>query len=832
MTNEETKEMCLSLLHADEENEVVEILEDKDFWDKPELWRNYGDKEDNFSTIGNQQSRPEAALVEKIVNSVDAILMNECWTQGIPPEDSRAPKSIHEAVALYFAGDAKKYETLGHIGYWVTQKRTEVARRITVAATGSHENPSFTISDMGEGQTPDSMPVTLLDLNHKNKLRIQFVQGKFNMGGTGVLQFCGRRNLQFIVSRRNPIIVNQSKTIDESASYWGFTIIRREDPAAGRRSSVYTYLAPVRIDHDANNGGVLRFKSNELPIFPDGRKPYGRKAEWGTSIKLYEYSATSFRTNMMRRDGLLSRLDILLPEIALPIRLHECRDYRGHPGSFETTLSGVSVRLEDNKAENLEEEFPTTSSLMAGGEKMTAKIYAFKKGISETYRKNEGIIFTVNGQTHGHLPNSFYSRKTVGMGRLDDSILISVDCTNISGRGREDLFMNSRDRLRNGDLREEIEHELEIIVRDHPGLKQLRERRKREEIESKIGDSKPLEEALESILKSSPSLSSIFLPGFRLTNPFKTKEVLEKEAKYQGKPHPTYFKFARYPYGHILERIGAINMRCRIAFETDVVNDYFDKLENKGKFTLQITNKGETGQVCSYSLNLQNGIATLNLRLPETCSIGEVFEYEATVTDETLLEPFKNRLIIQVGPAQKTEPGEGERKKPPTSEDGDKREKPEGISLPDIKEVYEQDWEKRKHNFDKYAALEIVQEEAAMEDNVENGHNAVYSFWINMDNIYYKTELKASKLASEILKARYIFSLVLIGMALIQEDIKKDINKKKVKERSDEDESPTLEDTVFSTTAALSPILLPLIDTLGSITEEKSAKGGQVGDDE
>ncbi|GAI12377.1 unnamed protein product, partial [marine sediment metagenome] len=35
---------------------------------------------------------------------------------------------------------------------------------------------------------------------------------------------------------------------------------------------------------------------------------------------------------------------------------------------------------------------------MAGGERMTAKIYAFKKGRTETYRKNEGIIFTVNGQ--------------------------------------------------------------------------------------------------------------------------------------------------------------------------------------------------------------------------------------------------------------------------------------------------------------------------------------------------------------------------------------------------------------------------------------------------
>jgi len=831
MTNNEIKQMCLSLLYAEEEKEVIGILRDKGYWDKQEYWRYYGDKEDNFSTIGNQQSRPEAALVEKVVNSVDAILMNECWLSGISPEDDKGPKSIHEAVALFFMGDGKKHETYGHIGYWGTQKRTEVSRRITVSATGSRENPCFTISDAGEGQTPNSMPSTLLDLSHKNKLRIQFVQGKFNMGGTGVLQFCGRQNLQLIISKRNPNIIKDG-SFDESNDFWGFTLVRRENPALGRRSSVYTYLAPIGVDHRPGKGDVLCFESETFPIFPDARNPYGREAKWGTSIKLYEYAATGFRTNMMMRDGLLSRLDILLPEIALPIRLHECRDYRGHAGSFETTLSGISVRLEDNKAENLEEGFPTTCSLMAGGEKMTAKIYAFKKGRAETYRKNEGIIFTVNGQTHGHLPISFFSRNRVGMGRLDDSILVSVDCSNLSGRAREDLFMNSRDRLRNGDLREEIEHELEIIIRDHQGLRELRERRKREEIESKVGDSKPLEDALESILKSSPSLSSLFLPGSRLANPFKTKEVIDGGDKYQGKPHPTYFKFAKYPYGYVLERTGAINLRSRITFETDVVNDYFDRLENKGNFTLEIMQKGDTIQVCGYNLNLQNGIGTLNLRLPETCSVGDIFEYEATVSDETLLEPFKNRFIIRVRPAQKIEPGEGERKKPPSSDDGDKREKPVGISLPEINEVFERDWEKRKHKFDKYSALEIVQEGAAIDDDTENGHNPVYSFWINMDNIYFKTELKASKIDTEILNARYIYSLVLIGMALIQEDIKTEKIKEKAKEQSEEDEMPTLEDKIFYTTSAISPILLPMIDSLGSITEEKIVKGGQVGDDE
>jgi hypothetical protein len=827
--------MCLSLLQADTEKAVIQILKDKGFWDDQKLWRYYGDKEDNFSTVGNQQSRPEAALVEKVINSVDAVLMNACWLTGISPENSAAPKSIPEAVALYFAGDASKYETHGHIGYWTSQKRTEISRLITIVATGDRANPCFTISDMGEGQTPNSMPITLLDLSHKNKLGIEFVQGKFNMGGTGVFQFCGGHyNLQLIVTRRNPSIVKHSLS-SESDTQWGFTVIRREDPIPGRKSSVYTYLAPIGAEQELGMGGVLRFSSTRLPIFPDDRKPYRREAEWGTAIKLYEYNATGFRTNMMLRDGLLYRLDILLPEIALPIRLHECRDYRGHKGSFETTLSGLSVRLEDNRAENLEEGFPTTSQLMVQGERMTAKIYVFKKDRAETYRKNEGIIFTVNGQTHAHLPLGFFSRNNVGMGRIGDSILAVVDCSNLSGRAREDLFMNSRDRLRNGDLKDEIKRELEILIREHPGLRDLKERRRREEIESKLGDSKPLEEALESILRSSPSLSSLFLLGTRLSSPFKTKEVISAELPYKGKLHPSYFKFQKLTYRQKLERTAAIKVRCRITFETDVVNDYFYRLENEGVFSLQITNGGELREVDSYSLNLQNGKATLSVRLPGECSVGDVIEYEAQVTDDTLLEPFINKFVLTVGsPLKVRESPSIKDGKPPGKENGHQREIPTGLSIPEIHEVYESRWESRKPKFDQYSALQILQEEAADPESTSDGNTAVYSFWVNMDNIYLKTEMKYSKTNSEIIKARYMYGLVLIGMALIQANASAEKVKTDDESRDQEGdvEELTLEERVFRISSAIAPVLLPLVESLGSLTEEQIAVGSQVGDDE
>jgi hypothetical protein len=71
-------------------------------------------------------------------------------------------------------------------------------------------------------------------------------------------------------------------------------------------------------------------------------------------------------------------------------------------------------------------------------------------------------------------------------------------------------------------------------------------------------------------------------------------------------------------------------------------------------------------------------------------------------------------------------------------------------------------------------------------------------------------------------------------MALIQSDsqAKKDQGEGETVDQSDEAESPTLEHRVFDTTSAVAPVLLPIVETLGSLTEEQVAPGGQIGDDE
>lgn len=831
MNNEQTKKLCLSLMKADSEQEVIQVLKEAGYWDNEAAWRLYGDRESNYNTIGSQQSRPEAALVEKLVNAVDARLMNECLTRGENPEALTVPHTIREAVAQFFDDDPDS-STAGLVREWLVSKRTEVARGITLATTGakpSEGNPCFTISDCGEGQTPEMMPNTLLSLDKTNKLRIPFVQGKFNMGGTGALRFCGKHNLQLVISCRNPNILDEKQSC-ASDSHWGFTIVRRENPSEGRRSSVYTYFAPVGMEKYPSTGGVLHFSAKELQIFPDGRNAYARSSEWGTLIKLYEYSVTGFsKAHILRKKGLLSRLDLFLPDVALPIRLHECRQgYRGHKGSFETTLTGIGVRLKDDKQKNLEDGFPSSCPMSVTGEQMIATIYAFKKGKAETYRGKEGIIFTVNGQTHGHFTTDFFRR--VGLSYLHDSILVIVDCSKIQGRAREDLFMNSRDRLSGDELRIEIENALEQTLKQHQGLRDLRERRRREEIEDKLEDSKPLEEVLESILKQSPTLSTLFLQGKRLSTPFKTRKVQEQEEAFEGKRYPNYFKFIGKDYGSELHRNCYINKRCRIVFETDVVNDYFSRNLDVGNFSLFIVANNHRLPVRNYTLNLQNGIATLNLQLPSNCRIGDNLKFIAEVTDRTQIDAFANVFVLTIDRIKEHKNGGKTRgRKPPGSKSGENREIALGIELPKIIKVYEnpddslKGWEDMSPPFDRHSALRVINAGGSDEyEEIGNGKD-VYDFFINVDNLSVKTEQKASKLDTKLVEARFIYGMVLLGMGLLHQEYQQ----KKTVPDNDTDYSDTsrehanIEVKVEEFTKAVAPILLPMIDYLGALELEK-----------
>ena len=155
MNNNQKKELCLALMRADSETEIVRILTEAGYWSDKRVWRLYGDMENNFSTIGNQQNRPDAALVEKLINSVDARLMHECLSRGLNPESPAAPQSIRDAVARFFE-EGRRADSIygGQIRAWDNEMRREVAKGITLAATGAKPQDG----------DPAAMRSTLLDI--------------------------------------------------------------------------------------------------------------------------------------------------------------------------------------------------------------------------------------------------------------------------------------------------------------------------------------------------------------------------------------------------------------------------------------------------------------------------------------------------------------------------------------------------------------------------------------------------------------------------------------------------------------------------------------------
>lgn len=765
------KDLAIELARGDKEEEVIETLESEGIWGDSTPWQYYGGRENNFGEIGNQQSDPAAALVEKITNSVDAMLMAEVLSEGVDPEGENAPPDITTAQEEYF----NIYS--GNLANITPTERTTWAENIALVASGYKTSPSYSIIDKGEGQTPKNMPKTILSLGESNKLRIPFVQGKFNMGGTGALQFSGERNLQLVITKRHPEVAEYER--DHTKDKWGFTIVRREDPTERMKNSTFTYYAP--------DGEIPQFEAESLPLWPgDHSQIYGKPLKWGTFLKLYDYDMTGMKTNILF--DLYNQLSLLLPKIALPFRLYERRDYKGH--SMESTLSGLSVRLEEDKSENLVSGFPTFHKMNIKSQTLKTHVYAFKKGAEENYKNHEGVLFTINGQTHGHFKDSFFDRQNIGMGYIKKSILVIVDCTELDGRIREDTFMNSRDRLRHTDFRSVVERELEKIINNHPGLRELREKRQRELAREKTKDSKPLEEALNNILESSPTFSSLFIEGERLSNPFNLEEKKESEDKYEGEFFPSYFQLIKsYEKGN--PKDWHINERCRVQFKTDAKNDYFGRDKEAGNFKLFI--EGES--YGDYSLNLWNGRATLNLSSPEGAEVGEKYLFKAIVNDVHHTEPFTEEFYTHIRRAREERPGgSGGRKGPSSDEAGEENEESIQLALPDIYEVRKEDWD--EHNFSRDSALKPIYDGTS------------YDFYVNMDNVHLLTEKKhAEDAKTSILDSKYKYGMALLGMSLLRET--------NGNEATNEEGYSTEE--VSEVSRQVSPIILPMFKALGQL---------------
>ena len=153
------KGMFLKLLSVVSSDEIASLIDNDNFFKLENCdWKPYGGRENNAGQVEGQMKSSSNALVEKLTNAIDALLMRRCYeVEGTAPDskDPKLPKSLSEAITKYFGGEDE-----------INKKRSEWAKQhLVVLAEGDKKKPTLTVIDRGEGQSPDKIQDNIVHLS-------------------------------------------------------------------------------------------------------------------------------------------------------------------------------------------------------------------------------------------------------------------------------------------------------------------------------------------------------------------------------------------------------------------------------------------------------------------------------------------------------------------------------------------------------------------------------------------------------------------------------------------------------------------------------------------
>ncbi|HBB76330.1 MAG TPA: hypothetical protein DCZ82_01560 [Candidatus Levybacteria bacterium] len=680
----ESKKLFSFLMGATSETEIEGIL-GKFSLLREENWRLYGDRELNQNIIDNQQGDPIAALVEKPINSIDALLLLECKKRGVDPESPLAPQSMKEALKEFYGVDLDRFVDLS------AEQRRSLAKNIFIIAEGSKETPSIIVVDRGEGQHPSDFPRTFLSLEGKLKNTIHFVQGQYSMGGTGVLRFCGEKKYQLILSRKNRALLRNGQK-DE----WGFALVRRHITEGTKfKTEWYEYL--VDSDHE-----VFRFSGQPLELIA-GEPPF----DFGTYVKMFNYMLGRGLSSVITLD-LWRALNRRLFMPVIPLIVFETRpEYKGK--SPQKLMLGNKHRVLIDERDSLEDQFSIPMDMGPFGMRKLW-IVVFKQPVKTdeftTYR--DAVFLTINGQTLGTWDRSLFGSENARLHYLRNYLLVQVDLTDVDTHIRTNLFMPSRDRIAEGSpyaqkLKERIIYELKNCER----LKKLNETRR----DQRVGmvdkdDEQMFKEFLQELLIKNRSLADLLPFGKKIKISSAIGRITREKTPFIGKYIPTFLKVQKSKDGETVKKILPINSYIQVRLETDAQNDYLDREKDGGKLFISPSVKVLSG---GY---LNDGLIPFRVSPQKNAKVGENCEVEIELT-----RPYDGslRANFQVEYSAPTE----KMTRPP----GKRVKKEETFDIPMPHAVFRKDWS--KYNWTGEDIVEIGE--------IEKEGEKVLDVWLNMD---------------------------------------------------------------------------------------------------
>ena len=752
----ELEALFWTLYRCPVEADVQVVLKNAGLLDSPTNWKPYGGSENNYGVVENQQASPIPALVEKITNGIDAILERRCLEEGIDPKSPEAPKSVPEGVAKFFP-DHKNWDLTAH--------RKQQSEMLQIVADGPRMETSLVIFDEGIGQAPGDFENTFLSLLRGNKNEIHFVQGKYNMGGAGAVAFCGKHRYQLIASKRF-----------DNNSEFGFTLVRRHPLTASeeitRKNTWYEYLV---ID-----GGIPSFKIDEIDL-----GLANRNFQTGSVIKLYSYDLPSGSRSVISRD-LNQSLNEYLFRPALPILTVDTKARYPDDRNLERDLFGLQRRLEEDDSKYVQTYFSDEiNDAEIGALKVTSYVFnARAEGRSskdtrntiprEFFKNNMTVIFSINGQVHGHLTSEFVTR-SLKFPLLKDHLLIHVDCTGVRTGVRNELFMASRDRLKGGEESRALRRRLATLLTSGR-LKEINTSRKAS-LNIEGNDAEDLLRNMTRHLPLKQDLAKLLNQTFRLEDPREGKRQKPETKKKTETPKPEKPEFnpQRFPStfqievkakdesGLPLVMLPAGSSKT-IRFSTDVEDHYFDRVAEPGELRIALLgpepSKSEGGDEPGRLTDIKSilnvvkssptsGTIRVHVNATDDLAVGDAVTLRAELSQPS-------GALEQVFVVKVTDP---ENKKP-SDDPGDSPD--DRLGLPEPVMVYKEPreeganvmtWEKLDES-----GIDMSHETVVHPLADENGLSAVY---VNMDStalLSYRSGLKTAE-AIMVAEKRY-FSAV------------------------------------------------------------------------
>ncbi len=385
------------------------------------------------------------------------------------------------------------------------------------------------------------------------------------MGGTGVIPNCGKHKYQLIISRKHPKLLNGKPDL------YGFALTRLHEVTTTNeyKNSWYEYCVD-------SSGKIFSFQKDELEV-----GLFKRKFISGTFIKLYNYDLP--RPSDITLD-LWRDLNRYLYAPYLPILLYEKRNFKGK--SPDKLMLGNRLRLMIDDRKLKEKTF--SINITTDGIHIPGEITVFKENVD----KNEfvgkmAVIFSINGQVHDHLSNSFITH-TVKLPYLSGSLLVNIDCSKIPTNIREEIFMPSRDRMRDNTFTSSLKEIIAKEIRDNDYLRQLNEKRRDEKIFQNPKDDDFMKRIMGKLLSKNNDIAKIL--GLKGNIRDKIKKIQKYDRKkgvesFTGKRFPTFLRLKNIADGNI--KMISQNGECKIMMETDVEDEYLIRPNDSGELKIK-----------------------------------------------------------------------------------------------------------------------------------------------------------------------------------------------------------------------------------------------------